>query len=231
MTSGKRARQRRRAAGVTRPRPVPGELETFRMKLPWGGFADITPPPPEVIGMTQRPDARTTPATPAELAALAEWLGRQPPEYQVYAAELMRTNLSLIEGSARLKESGLTGRRDIDARLLPVLARFWELVRSGELDMCRHVRALAPSPAVWQAWAPGKIRCQECARLESARIQDTKEDRRCDQCGTIQPRITSGMAETPAVPVRGVLVPVITLYGLCAHCVRAAERASSEQGE
>ncbi len=58
-----------------------------------------------------------------------------------------------------------------------------------------------PSPRVLCAWSPGRLRCAACAHATQQRIRGTREDRRCDRCHAIVPKIHPDVAQFPAVVV------------------------------
>jgi len=180
-----KSKSRRKPASL-RPRPP----DPARIRMPSGPDVTLTGPPPELLAAAQAAGAGEMPWADY-VAQLGAWLERQPPAYQRYALDMMRRTLTAAGRMAEQAEAagGRSGLLGADAS--PVVARFLAAVQSGGLDLCRHVRRLAPVPATWVPWAPGKIRCGECTALEFARISGTKEDRRCDQCGTIQPKITT----------------------------------------
>lgn len=63
-----------------------------------------------------------------------------------------------------------------------IIGRFRARAIAGQLTLCPHLSYTAPEPAYWLAWAPGRIRCTECAHATHKRIRGTIEDRRCDHC-------------------------------------------------
>lgn len=189
------------------------------LKLPSGREITLSPQLPEIIELHEKL-ATGEPLSPDKIAKLRAWLVTQPPEYVEYISDLFETTLSAyartLSSPEVLREFGKPGV--IQPETSPVLMRFSELIQSGQIGMCKHIRRLAPTPGVWLPWAPGKIRCQDCAGLEMTRIAGTKEDRRCDQCGTIQPKIRSHMVLTPPFNIQGIVIAVGIQWGLCGHC-------------
>jgi hypothetical protein len=95
---------------------------------------------------------------------------------------------------------------------------------TGQLTLCPHLSYDAPQPALWCAWAPGRLRCTPCAHTTQKRIKGTVEDRRCDHCRRTGPTIHPDMAQLPAIvvdlpPWSAKCVPPVTLmFGLCPRC-------------
>jgi hypothetical protein len=96
-------------------------------------------------------------------------------------------------------------------------------IRSGESPFCPHLRIDAPSPVVWLAWAPERLRCIHCADQATRRIKGTPEDFVCDACGRYTPSsLKWGVYTLPPIlasidpPL--VTSPVIVHYGLCRRC-------------
>ena len=106
---------------------------------------------------------------------------------------------------------------------------------TGQLTLCPHLSYTAPSPAFWCAWAPGRLRCAACAHATQQRIRGTREDRRCDHCRAIVPKIHADMAQLPAIVVdlppwpAGCVPPVTLMFGLCPAC-QAADSAGRRSG-
>jgi len=105
-----------------------------------------------------------------------------------------------------------------------LIARMRGRAIAGQLTLCLHLSYTAPAPAFWCAWAPGRLRCAACARTASIRIKGTREDRRCDHCRTVIPRIHADMVQLPPVvvdlppwPARCV-PPITMMFGLCPPC-------------
>lgn len=98
---------------------------------------------------------------------------------------------------------------------------------AGQLTLCQHLSYTAPAPSFWCAWAPGRLRCTACAHTANTRIRGTTEDRRCDNCRRIVPKIHPDMAQLPAVVVdlppypAGCVPPVTLMFGLCPACQQA----------
>lgn len=95
---------------------------------------------------------------------------------------------------------------------------------TGQLTLCPHLAYTRPEPSFWCAWSPGRLRCAPCAQAAHDRIHGTAEDRRCDHCKRIVPRIHADAAQLPPVvvdlppwPPRCV-PPVIVMFGLCPAC-------------
>ena len=110
----------------------------------------------------------------------------------------------------------------------PILRRLIDRLRhramAGQLTLCPHLSYTAPAPAIWCAWAPGRLRCASCAHTAQPRIRGTAEDRRCDHCRRVVPTIHADMAQLPAIvvdlppwPARCV-PPVTLMFGLCPSC-------------
>lgn len=111
--------------------------------------------------------------------------------------------------------------------LQALIHRMQDRALTGQLTLCPHLSYTAPAPAVWTAWAPGRIRCAPCAAVTAKRIRGTREDRRCDHCRKVVPAIHQCMAQLPPVvvdlppyPPRCV-PPVSVMFGLCPACQAA----------
>jgi hypothetical protein len=112
-----------------------------------------------------------------------------------------------------------------------LVSRMRQRGMAGQLTLCPHLSYTAPEPAFWVAWAPGRLRCPACAQTAHKRIRGTIEDRRCDHCHTVVPRIHPDMVQLPAVvvdfmPGPAKCVPPVTLmFGLCPACQKADKAA------
>jgi hypothetical protein len=99
---------------------------------------------------------------------------------------------------------------------------------AGQLTLCAHLSYTAPEPAFWPAWAPGRLRCATCAQAAHKRIRGTREDRRCDHCRRVVPRIHADAVQLAAVvvdlPSPKCIPPVTVMFGLCPHCQQADQR-------
>lgn len=108
-----------------------------------------------------------------------------------------------------------------------ILGRLQQRGRTGQLTLCAHLSYDAPALAFWLAWAPGRLRCVDCASAVAKRIRGTREDRRCDHCKRYTPKIHAASGHLPSVvvdlggmtPAKAV-PPITMLYGLCPTCQR-----------
>lgn len=108
--------------------------------------------------------------------------------------------------------------------LQALIIRMQTRALAGQLTLCPHLSCTAPEPAVWTVWAPGRIRCPQCADVTAKRIRGTREDRRCDHCRKIVPVIHQCMAQLPPVVVDlppcppKCVPPISVMFGLCPAC-------------
>jgi hypothetical protein len=118
----------------------------------------------------------------------------------------------------------LTGRMPLSAGPAGrIAAEFRRRDEEGSLQWCRHLRPESPRPAIWLAWRPGRLYCGPCmAQLPPL---SSKEDRRCDACRSVQPKIHPCRAMIPArlLPERAgkpeeTRPPAVIMYGLCGRC-------------
>lgn len=218
------ARKRHRPG---RPSPTPARrprppAQDGRIRLPSGRTTEITRWPDPA--MTEWMSADRKP-TPAETEYLREWLMEQSPEYQDHA---IRSALAAVETERRIGE--YTERQDTRLRDTARVAgrnmsrQFYTLLSGDQIQLCRHVRRLAPNPAVWLPWAPRKARCVACNDDILASIRDTEEDRRCDLCGVISDKLMNGTVLIPNVAISRVIMPVIIQYGACKRCINRMAR-------
>lgn len=104
-----------------------------------------------------------------------------------------------------------------------MLGKYSQRALSGRLAMCPHIDPRAPQPAVWLAWAPGRIRCAPCAAKTAERVL-SNESHRCDHCHRIAVRITSVAIPLPAIVVNLPKLPAFAMppvqiqFGLCLTC-------------
>ncbi len=120
-----------------------------------------------------------------------------------------------VEGGA-LRYDHVTGA---DAAILGRLAH--RLI-AGDITRCPHTTGI--TPLFWVAWAPGRLRCGRCADDANRRIRGTVEDRRCDCCRRIVPRIHPVTIQLPALVLDhpqhpAALPPILARFGLCAGCM------------
>jgi len=107
-----------------------------------------------------------------------------------------------------------------------LIARMQDRGRAGQLTLCPHLSYASPAPAVWCAWAPGRVRCASCAAAASVRIRGTREDRTCDHCRKTVPKIHADMVQLPPVVVDlppwppRCIPPIALMAGLCPACQR-----------
>jgi hypothetical protein len=114
-----------------------------------------------------------------------------------------------------------------------IIDAFRQRDESGGLSWCRHLKPGSPQPAVWLAWRPSRLYCLPCVpRLPQI---SSKEDRRCDACRTIVPKIHPCRMMAPARPLPArqgkpeeVRPPVIMMYGLCGRCRARGAAARAE---
>jgi hypothetical protein len=105
-----------------------------------------------------------------------------------------------------------------------LIARMHARGIAGQLTLCPHLSYTAPAPAFWCAWAPGRLRCAQCAHAANIRIRGTAEDRRCDRCRKVGRKIHPDMAQLPPVVVDmppwppKCVPPVTVMFGLCPRC-------------
>jgi hypothetical protein len=108
-----------------------------------------------------------------------------------------------------------------------LIGRLQQRALGGQLTLCPHLSYTHPAPAIWCAWAPGRLRCASCAHTAHQRIKGTREDRTCDHCRETGPLIHADMAQLPAVvvdlaPWPAQCVPPVTItFGLCPRCQHA----------
>lgn len=105
--------------------------------------------------------------------------------------------------------------------LAEILAKLSRAAEEGRLTLCPHLSLAAPSPAVWLAYAPGRLRCVRCAGESARRTRGTAEDGRCDLCRRAARTLVPVAAQLPAVvdEVSGAcLPPVMIQAGLCPGC-------------
>lgn len=104
---------------------------------------------------------------------------------------------------------------------------------AGHPILCPHLSFTAPAAAAWVAHAPGKLRCTDCARAAAERINGTREDRTCDHCRKVVPRIHACAVQLPAlvVDLPGLPAvaspPALVHYGLCPRCKTDEEGPST----
>lgn len=116
--------------------------------------------------------------------------------------------------------------------LAALIGRLQARALAGQLTLCPHLSYTAPGPAIWCAWAPGRLRCTACTHTAHKRIKGTAEDRTCDHCRRLGRVIHPNMAQLPAVVVDlpplvpGCVPPVTVLFGLCPACQQAERRAA-----
>jgi hypothetical protein len=216
------AKNRRKRSAENRARAT--NYFTGSVKLPNGRTVALSAPEPRVMDIVERMSVGIEP-TAEEFRLCVEWLSRQPLEYQRYAVGLMRSQAHMALGRLDMEES----LPDADPRSvftddIGVLGRLRERVESETLDMCRHVRALAPAPAVWLPWVPDKVRCQDCVAEIFAGMQGTKEDRRCDECGIVRTGLDQKIVHIQGSNIRGVIVPLIVCFGMCRVCSENVEK-------
>jgi hypothetical protein len=119
--------------------------------------------------------------------------------------------------------------------LSALIGRLRQRAITAQLTFCPHLSYTAPAPAIWCAWAPGRLRCTSCAHTAQQRIKGTAEDRRCDHCRRVVPTIHADMAQLPAIvvdlpPWPAKCVPPVTLmFGLCPAC-QATDSAGRRSG-
>lgn len=130
--------------------------------------------------------------------------------------------------------AGVKGERVQQARPGPVsaalISRMHQRGVTAQLTLCPHLSYDAPQPAFWCAWAPGRLRCTDCAHKANARVRGTPEDRRCDHCRKIGRTIHADMAQLPPVVVdlpggAKCLPPITVMFGLCPDCQRQDQAA------
>jgi hypothetical protein len=104
---------------------------------------------------------------------------------------------------------------------------------AGGITLCPHLSYDHPAPAHWCAYAPGRLRCDSCLITTLQRVHGTREDRRCDGCGTVVPRpevIYAIQVVLPPMPdaVKNLstgqlepLPPITMHFGLCPECRHA----------
>src|SRR5262249_36861308 len=117
-----------------------------------------------------------------------------------------------------------------------IMLRFTSRATNGQITWCPHLSELSPVPVFWLAWAPGRIRCVECAGAASRRIKGTAEDRRCDHCRCGGRVIHPEGMQLPAVVVDlpGLLAasgPVTIMFGLCPRCHAQAMPSLAREGQ
>jgi hypothetical protein len=100
----------------------------------------------------------------------------------------------------------------------PGLRLFTERYQNDELGVCKHIRNLPDEMTFWLGWKPDKVRCVECMAIEVARIKGTQDDRRCDECKGVFPSIANNLTFIPSVNIRGLIIPVQLMFGLCLKC-------------
>ncbi|MGW1163621.1 hypothetical protein ACWD48_36655 [Streptomyces sp. NPDC002519] len=193
------------------------------MKLPNGRTVALSVPDPRVMDVVERMSVGIEP-TAEEFRLCVEWLSRQPLEYQRYAVGLMRTQAHMALGRLNVEGIPNTEAHSVFPDDVGVLGRLRERIESGTLDMCRHVRALAPTPAAWLPWVPDKIRCQDCVAEIVAGMPGTKEDRRCDECGTVRASVDQSIVQIQASNINGVIVPLVVIFGICRTCSEAVKK-------
>lgn len=113
------------------------------------------------------------------------------------------------------------------AILTRMQSRVLDTAAAGHPTLCKHLSYTAPAVAFWVAHKPGKIRCADCAQTADRAVQGTREDRTCDHCRRVVPRIYPNAALLPAAvidlaPLPLTAVPPIQVnYGLCPDCRHA----------
>jgi hypothetical protein len=210
MPSGRRSRQQRRQAP---PR------SRQRIKLPDG--TSIEAPDPDHPARDAISRVRAGTPQPGDAELVAGWLAETDPRYLQYMAWLGAgpREAADVVPAIRTKVQIPAGARE---KILGTLAG---LAASGELGMCAHVRPLAPAHAWWVAWAPRKLRCQDCAELVSKRITGTTADRQCDACGHIGKYINKLSVMTPPAEHNQVVVRILVVFGLCNRCAGGVDVA------
>ncbi len=99
----------------------------------------------------------------------------------------------------------------------------------GQITVCQHLSVVAPSPAFWIPWAPGRIQCLTCSVRSAQRIKGTREDRRCDSCkrhsgeSIYQNAVLIPAASLELSGLISVQLPIVVLFGLCRSCQRIHE--------
>jgi hypothetical protein len=131
-----------------------------------------------------------------------------------------------LDTSVRHEVPGPVTRRIVERLHAKMLAR----ALTGEPTMCDHLSYTAPTVALWPAFAPGRLRCPACADRVVKRIRGTVEDRRCDGCGRVVPKIHPCATQIPSIVVDvgalplASLPPILVQYGLCHRCYREDDR-------
>lgn len=192
MASGRKAKQQR------------------RLKLPGGGTVNVpdrTSPGGAALARIQAGIGR-----PGDMEHAREWLATTDPRYWAHMSRVAAA--PQVIGDVVADSTVVT---PVDAAK-KIQARFYEMVVSGEVGMCVHVRQLAPQLAIWAPWAPGKIRCEACFGEVGGRIAGTIEDRRCDACGYIPKHVIQLTKMIPPAEYRQVIVPILITFGLCQKC-------------
>jgi hypothetical protein len=209
----KSGRRHRRPAN-----PVPSQ----RLRLPDGTSVEV--PNPDHPAWAALDRLRRGAPHPEDSKTVAAWLPTVDPRYLQY----MRALAQVPSDTADVVGGKNLGKGPDAAQT--VFTRLVELLDSGELGMCVHVRPHAPNPAIWTAWSPSKLRCLPCAETAGTGIKGTKEDRRCDACGYIGARVYQISKLTPPVKYRQLILPILVIFGLCPRCagpeVIQAQRAA-----
>jgi hypothetical protein len=220
MSSGRpaRRRQHQRAAG------------RGRLKLPDGTSVEI--PDPGHPGWDALRRLREGEGRPGDERLLDELLAVSDMRYWRY--------MSAVSAGPRDTADILPGNGVIRSEQRPpavnaVLRQLADQAAGGDLGMCAHIRARAPQPAMWLAWAPRKLRCPGCAREAGRKITGTAADYRCDVCGHIGKRVSKLSLLTPPLEHQQVVVPVLVIFALCDRCagpdVIKAQQANAAAGD
>lgn len=131
---------------------------------------------------------------------------------------------------ALIRPGDSVGCGELAGSALAVVRQLEARIRSRGLTRCPHVVGIAPT--FWCAWAPGRLRCADCADAANARIRGTREDRRCDACRRVVPLIRRCAVALPALisdARPAALGPIIAMYGVCGPCHRGAAQSSEDR--
>jgi hypothetical protein len=191
--------------------PLSGPI-TFR--LPDGTSARLTTPPrPLPDGWWADPGA-----WPPDVAA---WVDQQDPQVLPY---ILTAVWCAREGADRMTRvcGVVAGDPAQPPAVVAILERFQADLDADRIRLCAHARRLAPAGVTWFAWLPGRVRCRSCEAVAVAAIKGTREDRRCDVCGSIRTRVRGLLLPLPPVLIRGVLLPTLVTFGACQSCFRPA---------
>jgi hypothetical protein len=142
-------------------------------------------------------------------------------------ADAATAQASKIMGALASMEGTPVVHREPGLIFRAIIGGMQQRAMAGQLTLCLHLSYAAPEPAFWCAWAPGRLRCVACAHETNKRIRGSREDRRCDHCRAVGPKIHADMAQLPAIVVDlppwppGCVPPVTLMFGLCPACQRA----------